>query len=47
MKEELRVIPKKNYIILGIVILVSLLIIYYFYKIFKFEVVKKKQRTRR
>ncbi|MGN1357979.1 MAG: DUF6568 family protein [Bacilli bacterium] len=31
MKEELRVIPKKNYIILGIVILVSLLIIYYFY----------------
>ena len=31
MKDELRVIPKKNYIILGIVILVSLLIIYYFY----------------
>lgn len=31
MKEELRVIPKNNYIILGIVILVSLLIIYYFY----------------
>lgn len=31
MKDELRVIPKKNYIILGIVVLVSLLIIYYFY----------------
>ena len=31
MKDELRVIPKKNYIILEIVILVSLLIIYYFY----------------
>lgn len=31
MKDELRIIPKKNYIIFGIVILVSLLIIYYFY----------------
>ena len=30
-KEELRVIPKKNYLILGVVILVSLLLIYYFY----------------
>lgn len=31
MKEELRNIPKKNYVILGIVILVSLLIVYYLY----------------
>lgn len=31
MKEELRVIPKKNYIILGVVIVVTLLILYYFY----------------
>ena len=30
-KEELRVIPKNNYLILGVVILVSLLLIYYFY----------------
>ena len=30
-KEELRVIPKKNYIILGIVILITLLLLYYFY----------------
>lgn len=30
-KEELRKIPKKNYIILGIIILVSLLLVYYFY----------------
>lgn len=31
MKEELRKIPKKNYVILGVVILVSLLIVYYLY----------------
>ena len=31
MKDDLRVIPIKNYIILGIVILVSFLILYYFY----------------
>ena len=30
-KEELRVIPKKNYFILGAVVLFSLLLIYYFY----------------
>ena len=29
-KDELRVIPKKNYIILGVVIIVTLLILYYF-----------------
>ena len=31
MKEELRKIPRKNYVILGVVILVSLLIVYYLY----------------
>lgn len=31
MKEELRKVPFKNYIILGIVLLVSMLILYYFY----------------
>ena len=31
MKEELRVIPKKNYIILGVVIIITLLLLYYFY----------------
>ena len=30
-KEELRVIPKKNYIILGVVILFTLFLVYYFY----------------
>ena len=30
-KEELRVIPSKNYIILGIVIIVTILLQYYFY----------------
>lgn len=30
-KEELRVIPKKNYVILSIVIVVTMLILYYFY----------------
>ena len=30
-KDELRVIPKRNYLILGIVLLVSFLLIYYFY----------------
>ena len=29
--EELRIIPKKNYIILGIIILVTLCLLYYFY----------------
>lgn len=31
MKEELRVIPKKNYVILGAVIVATLLLLYYFY----------------
>lgn len=31
MKEELRKVPFKNYIILGIIFLVSMLILYYFY----------------
>lgn len=31
MKEELRKVPFKNYIILGIVLLVSMLLLYYFY----------------
>jgi len=30
-KEELRVIPKKNYIILGVVFIVTIFILYYFY----------------
>lgn len=30
-KEELRLIPKKNYIILGVVIIITLLLLYYFY----------------
>ena len=30
-KDNLRVIPKKNYVILGIVFLVSILLLYYFY----------------
>ena len=30
-KEELRVIPKKNYIILGIILIISFLLIYYLY----------------
>ena len=30
-KEELRTIPTKNYIILGVVILVSILLLYYLY----------------
>ena len=31
MKEELRKVPVKNYIILGIVITVTMLVLYYFY----------------
>ena len=31
MKEDLRVVPKKNYLILGIIILVTLFVLYYFY----------------
>ena len=31
MKEELRVIPKKNYFILGVVLLLTVLAVYYFY----------------
>ena len=31
MTENMREIPKKNYIILGVVLLVSLLLVYYFY----------------
>lgn len=31
MKEELRAIPKKNYVILGVIIVVTLLLLYYFY----------------
>lgn len=31
MKEELRKVPFKNYVILGIIIVVSVLILYYFY----------------
>lgn len=31
MKDKLRVIPKKNYLILGIVLLVTFLLLYYFY----------------
>lgn len=31
MKENLRVIPKKNYLILGIVLVVTFLLLYYFY----------------
>ena len=31
MKEELRVIPKKNYLILGVVLLLTVLAVYYFY----------------
>lgn len=30
-KEELRVIPKRNYLILGLVIVVTLILVYYFY----------------
>ena len=30
-KDELRIIPLRNYIILGIVLLISILVIYYFY----------------
>ena len=30
-KEELRVIPKRNYVILAIILLISFLLIYYFY----------------
>lgn len=30
-KEELRVIPKKNYLILGVLIIVTLFLLYYFY----------------
>ena len=31
MKDELRVIPKKNYFILGVVLLLTVLAVYYFY----------------
>ena len=31
MKEELRIIPKKNYFILGVVLLLTVLAVYYFY----------------
>lgn len=30
-KEELRVVPKKNYVILGIILIVSFLLVYYLY----------------
>lgn len=31
MKENIRIVPKKNYVILGLVIIISLVILYYFY----------------
>ena len=31
MKENTREIPKKNYVVLGVVLLISLLLVYYFY----------------